>query len=119
MDGQVTDLIKQLGLTHWQITVVETDPYSYSEEVAEPDEWAYVLLRQADRAADIYVHPSVKVDSQQWWSCVRHEMLHILMTDLEFIASNGRSIEVMELYNREQERVINTLAKALGQEATS
>jgi len=117
MDGQVTDLIKQLGLTHWQIVVVATDPYSYNDKAAEPDEWAYVTMRQADRHAEIFVHPSIKPDSPQWWSCVRHEMLHILMTDLEFIASNGRSIELMELYNREQERVINVLAKALGQEA--
>ena len=114
MDRRVTDLISRMGLEHWKIVVISGDPSTYLIDHAEPEEYAYVNLRQSDRTAEIHVHPMYPEDSDKWWSCVRHEMLHILMTDLEFIASNGRSIEVMELYNREQERVINVLASALG-----
>ena len=115
--SQVSDLQRRLGLTHWNIVVVPSDPDNYINSNAEPEEYSYVTMRQADRTAEIHVHPMYPAPGSKWWSCVRHEMLHILMTDLEFIASNGRSIELMELYNREQERVINVLAKALGQEA--
>ena len=42
-----------------------------------------------------------------------HELLHLLLSDLEFIACNGASIEKMELYSRFQERVISELVGAI------
>lgn len=96
----------RLGLDRWKITIRSGQfDASYGEA-------AYVRFRQDELEADIYVDPSVQ-GGPGYERLIVHELLHILMTDLEFTASNGRSVDVMEIYNREQERVINVLADAL------
>lgn len=45
-----------------------------------------------------------------------HEMCHVLLADMDFIANNGRSIDIMEAYNLFEERVCNVVGGIIAQQ---
>jgi hypothetical protein len=108
VDAYVFALQERLNLRHWDIQV---DSGWGSGEELEEGLAAHVVFNQAERTATIRV--------ANWCEdvrgAIRHEMLHILLTDLEFLGCNGRSVEMMEAFNRELERVIEQVANALAE----
>ena len=70
---------------------------------------AHVVIEREHQRADIRFNP----EAENLPHLIAHEMVHVLLADMDFIAMNGRSIEVMELYNLQEERVCNKLASIL------
>ena len=95
-----------LGLSDWGIRV--GDPERFDYDLCEE---GYIIRQDDEKVATVYVHPGA--DRWQAERIVCHELLHLLLSDLEFIACNGASIEKMELYTRFQERVISELVGAI------
>lgn len=105
LEQYIEELQQQLGLTHWLI-LLENGWGSLDGEAAQ------TVYKQDERIATIRIGLGFTEDVRH---LIRHEMLHILLTDLEFLGCNGRSIEMMEAFNRELERVINQLSRALAE----
>lgn len=106
LEGYIEELQQQLGLTHWLILLENGWGGDLSGESAQ------TVFKQDERIATIRIGLG---DIEVARSLIRHEMLHILLTDLEFLGCNGRSVDMMEVFNRELERVINQLSHALAQ----
>ena len=89
------------------------------QHVLRVDDWAIHLEEDPDiltgfvrfdremRSAHILYNPETITAHH-----IRHEMIHVLLHDMSFAASNGRSIEMMEVINMLEERVCNVLAEA-------
>jgi hypothetical protein len=94
-----------LNLNDWVLCAAEAwDPQGDEDE-------AYLYRQPAEQEAIIAVHPDTPdhyVDR-----LVVHELLHLVMGNLDMMAMNHRSIEVMDLYQAEQERVINLLSTTI------
>jgi hypothetical protein len=106
VESYIEELQQKLGLTHWLILLEQ-------EWNGMGGESAQVVYQQDERIATIQLLGSTsEADTPH---LIRHEMLHILLTDLEFIACNGRSTDTMDLFNRELERVINQLSRAISE----
>lgn len=72
---------------------------------------AYVSLDRENRKAQILYNFALDEDTLAFY--LRHELVHVLLADMSFLASNGRSIEMMEAINLMEERVCNVLARNL------
>ena len=101
----IRELRQRLRLDPWFISLSEEFDESYGEE-------AYLCRRDDERTATIHIDPSV-TDYHRVRFLVAHEMVHILLSDLEFIACNGRSTDIMDIFNRELEQVVNAIANML------
>ena len=79
------------------------------EELGEDwDSPAYVTFDRENKRATLHVRlHAVTRDN------VAHEMLHVLFYDMSFLACNGRSVEVMDMYNMYEERACNVLSTLL------
>lgn len=106
VENAVRTYENNLGLDGWDIRV--SDPERFDYDLCEE---GYIIRQDDERVATIYVHPGA--DRWQTERIVCHELLHLLLSDLEFIACNGASIETMELYQRFQERAIGDLVGAI------
>jgi hypothetical protein len=95
----VTRTRKDLRLMDWFFETVED----------EEQKDAHVVIAREARRATIRYNP----DAPNLQFLVKHEMVHVLLSDMDFIACNGRSIEVMEFYNLKEERVCNVIAAIL------
>lgn len=106
-DADIEKFRKSLGLHLWDITLKSDDSFdrTYGED-------AYVMKRDDERIAVIYVNPFI-IDTRRYLFLIAHEMVHILLSDMEFIACNGRSTDIMDIFNRELERVVNAIANML------
>jgi len=105
VDAAIQKWQDRLGLSEWRLYVAsEWNPTTDRED-------AYVYRMAAEREAVVAVHPSAPI----WYieRLVLHELLHLVHADLDDIAENNRSIEIMELYQAQLERVINALSTAL------
>lgn len=72
---------------------------------------AHVVIDRELREATVYFNRTL--DEETLGFLLKHELVHVLLADMDFVACNGRSIEIMEIYNLFEERVCNTLAKVL------
>lgn len=102
----ISDYRGSLGLSDWDIRV--GDPAMFDYTLCEE---GYIIRQDDERVATIYVHP--EADRWQINRIVVHEMLHIVLSDMEFVACNGATIDEMELYQRFQERAIGQLTSAI------
>ena len=98
MNEVVLQVRQVLRLEDWVITLEEDDSILHG----------YVSFERETKRAAILYNPETITAFH-----IRHEMFHILMYDMSFLASNGRSVEVMEMYNLFEERVCNILAEAI------
>jgi len=104
--GEIRAFSRSLGLDDWDIRVGDPDRFDY-----DLCEEGYIIRQDDERVATLYVHP--EADAWQIERIVVHELLHVVLADLEFIASNGATVETMELYARFQERAISVLVGAI------
>lgn len=91
-----------LGLDEWSVRVGEPGEFRYQN-----CEKAYVLHDDTEYMATVHVDPDTEREALS--SLVCHELLHLLMVDMQFAACTGASTETMDQYERAQERVINRL----------
>ena len=98
LNGLVIALRGALRLEDWVIRLSAD---------SEQDTAFTVIMREEKIATILYNEESITP------FYIRHEVLHILFADMEFLASNGRGVDIMEMYNLLEERVCNTLADAL------
>jgi hypothetical protein len=105
---QVAMYQDQLGLAEWIIRLGE----GFDEDL---DEDAYVRVEPRERVATIFVNPEARVSGREciFQRLVAHELIHVLLFDLQSMAMNDRSIPIMDLIDTELERVINRLATAI------
>lgn len=104
--GEINAYRTSLGLSDWDIRVGDPDRFDY-----DLCEEGYIIRQDDERVATLYVHP--EADIWQIERIVCHELLHVLLSDMEFIACNGASVETMEMYSRFQERAISSLVGAI------
>ena len=96
---EVNRITRLLRLHDWTISTYNT--------ADEKD--AHVVIDREKRTAVIRYNPM----APNLEFLVRHEMVHIFLADMDFVACNGRSVDIMEIYNLYEERVANVLAAAL------
>ena len=99
LNALVTRARKDLRLMDW---FFEVQPDSEQKD-------AHVVIARETRRATILYNP----DAPNLQFLVKHEMVHVLLSDMDFIACNGRSVDVMEFYNLKEERVCNVIAAIL------
>jgi len=75
------------------------------------DEDAYVRTEPRERVATIHVNPAA--NDTQWERLVVHELLHLVLNDLQALAMNDETVSMMDLIDLELERTINRLATAI------
>ena len=92
-----------LGLGNWTIQM--------GAHFKSDTEDAYVLKERREQFATIFINP--KASSTQARRLIVHELLHLMLDGIEFIAINNRSVTTMDLFEVELERVINTLTESL------
>jgi hypothetical protein len=95
-----------LGLQDWDIRL--GDPRYFEFDVQEE---AYIYHQDDERVAAIYLHP--EANERQAVRLIGHELLHLVFLDLEFVACNGSSVDTMEAFARELERVIAVMTGVL------
>ena len=104
--GVIIDLVyewqRTLRLQNWTIRVAE----GYNDQLND----AYVRKDQQERVATLFINPMA--NSRQRERLVVHELLHLLLDDLQSIAQNDRSIPIMHMADEQVERIINTLSTA-------
>jgi Zn-dependent peptidase ImmA (M78 family) len=86
-------------------------------------DWTFVLVEDAEvkdarvvtdlehRKATIHYNAWLPIRSRR--TNLAHEIAHVLLADMDFVACNGRSIDLMEVYNMHEERVCNVIARLL------
>ena len=94
----------QLGLGEWTIRLAD----AYDGAL---DEDAYVRTEPRERVATIHVNPAA--NDTQWERLVVHELLHLVLNDLQALAMNDETVSMMDLIDLELERTINRLATAI------
>lgn len=99
VDDRVSRLQAKLRLDDWTISTVPT---------TEVDD-AHVALNREERLATLSYNP--ENDDAMFY--VAHEMVHVMLSDMDFLACNGRSIDIMEMYNMLEERVCNVIGALL------
>ena len=100
MNELVVELRTALRLDDWYVGLEESD------DPAVLTGW--VKFDRENRRATIIYNPETVTSHT-----IRHEMVHILLHDMSFLASNGRSVEMMEAINMYEERICNVLAEVL------
>jgi len=98
--------VTALGLTNWSIRIADPDDFDVAQ-----DEDAYVYKDRRERYATIHINP--EATNLQAERLLVHELLHLVLDDLQFLAMNDRSVAIMDVVDTELERVINTLSTAL------
>ena len=94
-----------LGLMSWNLSAAKSwDPEHDSDD-------AYVYRHAGERHAIVAVRKDVPKGQVE--RLVVHELLHLVHARLDDVAENGRSVDIMELYQQELEVVLNTLSTAL------
>lgn len=109
MKPSVEDLYRMkmlLGLGAWSIIVAPSG--DFDESLGEE---AYIVKQDDERTATVYISPDAAESRARF--LLAHELVHVVLADLEFIACNNRSIDIMEVYHRELERVCNTFARLI------
>lgn len=91
----------------WEVTLRATVPVVDGDFVED----AHVDLDREKKTARIRYN--VNLGGETLLLLLKHELVHVLLADMDFVACNGRSVEVMEIYNLHEERVANILAKVL------
>lgn len=94
----ITDMRGTLRLEDWYIEAAEDTSVQHG----------FVVFDRELRRATILYNPETITSFH-----VRHEMIHILLHDLVYVGSNGRSTEIMEVINLFEERVCNVVAEAI------
>lgn len=97
MNEVVTTMREVYRLTDWYISL----------EAIEGEDWdsnAYVTFDREEKRATIHYAPNVTARD------IRHEMTHVLLHDLVYLASNGRTVEMMDMVSLVEERLCNVLA---------
>ena len=91
----------------WDVTL--------SDDFDSTTEDAYVLKNREEYSATIHIRPDVTAtwNAGRWERLLVHELLHLVFDDLEYLASNNRSIEVQDIIHVELERTINILSTTL------
>lgn len=80
-------------------------------KASENVDLGYTSIDREERAATIHYDPALEGAALE--RVLKHELVHVLLADMDFIACNGRSIEIMEIFNLFEERVCNALARVL------
>lgn len=99
---------EKLNLGQWLITLgtfVDDGPQGILGEDA------YVNKEIRERVASIHITPHAT--DEQYPRLLVHELLHLVLTDMERFAMNDRPAAIMDIVDIEQERVINDLSTAL------
>jgi hypothetical protein len=97
----------RLRLLDWDIDL----SWQMPEVVPAGHTDAYVTTNLENQQATIYLGPVRGDDKIK--HLIQHELAHILLADMAYVACNGRSVDIMEVYNMLEERVCNALADAL------
>ena len=72
---------------------------------------ANVVIDREKRSARLQYN--AELDDETLGFLFKHELVHVLLADMDFVACNGRSVEIMEIFNLFEERVANILARNL------
>jgi hypothetical protein len=94
----------QLGLGQWTLRLGEVFDSSYEED-------AYVRVEHRELVATVFIDP--RANDEQWERLLVHELLHLVLYDLQRLAMNDETIPMMDLVDLELERVINNLTNAI------
>jgi Zn-dependent peptidase ImmA (M78 family) len=100
----IQSLQGQLSLEAWEIDLADDFDFDHGED-------AYIVRQEDELVATLYINPHADKDQQDRLIC--HELLHLVLADMQFVACNGRDVDSMDLYSRFQERAINQLATAI------
>lgn len=98
----VTRLRGRLRLDEWGVEVVAFD------RATEP---AKVIIEREKLQAVFWYDG--EIDPPDMRRHLAHEVLHLLFADMDFVACNGRSVDIMEIYNLFEERACNALSEIL------
>lgn len=95
-----------LGLYEWTIATAPDEDFDEAS-----GEEAYIFHQDDERKATVYVHPAANDAQSRRLVC--HELLHLVLADLVYLASNGRSPDVMDAVSRATERAISQIVGAI------
>ena len=99
MNRIILEMRYLLRLEDWRISTVNDDRLA--------DTNAFVSFEREEKRATIHFTEDVTERD------IRHEMCHVLLHDMAYVASEGSTVDRMTFYNMLEERVCNVLADAL------